>query len=126
MEQEGARPIGALRCGTDAGGVDGWCDRVRVVLTMSGASVVVCDVSDVGGSAADVVDAIARLQLTARRCGGEIRLHGSSPALAALLRAVGLSGVLGLAPSGGEPVVGAEEGEQALVDEGVEPGDGAV
>lgn len=69
------------------------CERLRVLLESSDAEVVVCDVR---GLAADAVtvDALARLQLTARRLGRRIRLHGSSPELDRLLSFVGLADVV--------------------------------
>lgn len=66
---------------------------------------------DVGGIAADAVavDVLARLQLTARRLGGEIRLRRVSTELQELLTFMGLAGVLRL-EAGGQ----AEEREQRL------------
>ena len=71
------------------------CERLRVVLTSSDAAVVVCDV---GGLPANIVtvEALARLQLTARRLGRRIELRSGTPELARLLAFVGLSDVLGL------------------------------
>ncbi|HEV2783464.1 MAG TPA: hypothetical protein VGX25_29110, partial [Actinophytocola sp.] len=54
-----------------------------------------CDVELRSGSAAEVVDALARLQLTALRCGGRIRLRRVDPALLALLELAGLTELLG-------------------------------
>ena len=82
-------------------------------------AVVVCDVS---GLRADIVtvDALARLQLTARRLGRRIELRGT-PELARLLAFVGLADVLGLGPRR-QP----EEREQPRrVEERVDRGDAA-
>jgi hypothetical protein len=51
---------------------------------------------DAGGLDADAVtlDLLARLQLTARRCGFELRLRGSSPELRELIAFAGLSATL--------------------------------
>jgi hypothetical protein len=51
---------------------------------------------DAAGLDADAVtlDLLARLQLTARRCGFELRLRGSSPELRELIAFAGLGRVL--------------------------------
>jgi hypothetical protein len=56
---------------------------------------------DVGMLAPDAlsIDALARLQLTAKRNGVHLQLTGVSPELAALLTFAGLAGVLGLEAS---------------------------
>ena len=56
---------------------------------------------DVGALAPDAlsIDALARLQLTAKRNGVHLQLTGASPELAALLAFAGLAGVLGLEAS---------------------------
>ncbi len=71
----------------------GLCDRVCALLERTGASVVLCDV---GGVAADAVtvDALARLQLAARRHRCVIRLRGASDRLRALVAFMGLDDVL--------------------------------
>jgi hypothetical protein len=77
---------------------------------------------DVSGLAAnlDGVEAIARLQLAARRAGCDVEFRGASPQLRALLAFCGLSGVVCLQGQ-------AEEREQPVdVEERVEPGDPAV
>ncbi len=56
-------------------------------------STIVCDVCALGPDAA-AVDALARLQLAARRLGLEIRLRHASKELQVLLAFVGLSDVL--------------------------------
>jgi hypothetical protein len=64
-------------------------------MTAPRPSTIVCDV---GALAPDVaaVDALARLQLTARRLGYEIRLRDASVDLKDLLDFVGLRDVLGV------------------------------
>jgi len=52
-----------------------------------------CDVSSLGADLS-TVDALARLQLLARRAGHEVRLQNASPELWALLSLVGLDEVL--------------------------------
>jgi ABC-type transporter Mla MlaB component len=72
----------------------GLSDRVCKLLEGSDAEVAVCDVSGVGVDAV-TVDALARLQLAARRHGCRIRLCGSaSRELLALVAFMGLTDVL--------------------------------
>lgn len=54
---------------------------------------VICDVGGLTQVNLAVVDVLARLQLTARRLGGRLRLHGAPPELLALLVLVGLDEV---------------------------------
>lgn len=68
-------------------------DRVCALLTESGADVVLCDVCDVEPDAV-TVDALARLQLAARRTGCAVRLRGASPDLCALIEFMGLADVV--------------------------------
>ena len=75
------------------------CLRLLEALQQSTCAVVVCDVRGVVPDAV-AVDALARLQLTARRRGGEIRLRGASRELKELLDVAGLGEVL---PLGVEP-----------------------
>jgi hypothetical protein len=71
-----------------------------------------------------LLDALARLQLAARRCGRSIRLRGPCPELCELLELVGLTDVIEAAPtSGGEAVGQADGGEQLGVEEVVQPRD---
>ncbi|GAB2586792.1 hypothetical protein GCM10027168_19520 [Streptomyces capparidis] len=108
-------------------GIPRLCDRLRALLATAPGGVVVCDVTALGAPDAVTVEALARLQLTARRAGGEIRLRGAHPALRALLDLAGLGAVL--PPEGRSPLQvrrQAEQREQAGgVQEGVEPGDPA-
>ena len=91
------------------------------MLACTDAALVVCDVGDLEANMV-TVDALARLQLTARRLGCRIELRGGSPELAGLLAFVGLTDVLGLGPRR-QP----EEGEQPRrVEERVDRGDAAV
>ena len=70
----------------------GLCDRVCAVLE-TGGSVVWCDVSGVDPDAV-TVDALARLQLAARRRSCEVRLLQASDALLELVELMGLTHVL--------------------------------
>jgi ABC-type transporter Mla MlaB component len=71
----------------------GLCDRVCALLEASGPSVAVCDVSGVVPDAV-TVDALARLQLAARRHGCQVRLRRASDELLELVTFMGLRDVL--------------------------------
>jgi ABC-type transporter Mla MlaB component len=71
----------------------GLCDRVCALLARSGAPAAVCDVRGVEPDAV-TVDALARLQLAARRHACQVRLRGASSELLALLAFMGLQDVL--------------------------------
>ena len=91
---------------------------VRALLKDTGAAVVVCDVAALRPVTLASVDVLARLELTARRAGGRIRLRDPAPALRALLDLVGLPFELEGKAEQREPALGVEEA--------VEPGDPAV
>jgi ABC-type transporter Mla MlaB component len=98
------------------------CERARSELERSGAEVLVCDVAGLTHPDAGTIEALARLQLTARRLGSRIRLRDPSPELRGLLDLFGLADVLRV-EAGRQP----EEREQPLgVEEGVEMGDPPV
>lgn len=69
------------------------CDRFCARLTASGARLVLCDVRRAAVDAV-TVDALARLQLAARRHGCTVRLVHASPALRELVDLMGLPDVL--------------------------------
>ena len=71
----------------------GLCERVRGLLAEIHAEVVRCEVDGVEPDAV-TVDALARLQLAARRYGCRVRLCGASDELLALVTFVGLEDVL--------------------------------
>ncbi len=81
----------------------GLCECVRALLECSGADLVVCDVGALVDADAVTVDAFARLQLTARRLGREVRLRDASRALCDLLVLAGLSDVVPLCGGLGRP-----------------------
>ncbi|MFI6039844.1 STAS domain-containing protein [Streptomyces sp. NPDC051315] len=111
-------PVLALAGPVTRSRVAGHCDDLRMLLEGSGARVVVCDVAGLGPPGLLAVDLLARLQLTARRAGGRVRLRDPDPALCALLDLVGLRF---------EVEGQAEQGEPALgVEEEVEPGEAPV
>jgi ABC-type transporter Mla MlaB component len=77
------------------GDVPRLCERLRVLLSSGDVEVVVCDVRALAADAV-TVDALARLQLTARRHGRQIKLHRASRELEELLSFAGLAEIVGL------------------------------
>lgn len=71
----------------------GLCDRICRLLEQEEPSIAFCDVGGVEASAV-TADALARLQLAARRRECQIRLRGCSPELRSLIRFMGLDAVL--------------------------------
>ena len=72
----------------------GLCDRVCAILGDAPADEALCDVRGVEPDAV-TVDALARLQLAARRTGCRVRLRNASPELLELVAFMGLADVLG-------------------------------
>jgi ABC-type transporter Mla MlaB component len=83
----------AIRGPLERGDLPGLYSRVCDLLAANAGSVVAADVS---GCAADAVavEALARLQLGARRHGCLVRLRNASPELVALVAFMGLGRVL--------------------------------
>ena len=71
----------------------GLCVRVGALFAEHGPGIVHCDVETVAADAV-TVDALARLQLAARRSGCQVRLRHASPDLRALVGFLGLDAVL--------------------------------
>ena len=71
----------------------GLCDRVCTLLSENGSGDVRCDVAGVDADAV-TVDALARLQLAARRQGCRIHLANASDDLLDLVAFMGLRDVL--------------------------------
>jgi ABC-type transporter Mla MlaB component len=71
----------------------GLCDRVCALLQGSDAHVALCDVRGIEPDAV-TVDALARLQLAARRHGCQVRLRYASDELLELVDFMGLTDVL--------------------------------
>lgn len=101
------------------------CERARVLLEDREAAAVVCDVGSLIEPDAAAVDALARLQLTARRLGHEVRLRHTSQELQNLLSLAGLCRVVpSQTGSGIEPRRQIKEGEEACgVEEEIRPDD---
>ncbi len=112
----------------DRADVPGLCERLRELLEGVGPDRVVCDVGAVTGPDAATVDALARMQLTARRLGRQMRLSQASCELQELLALMGLRGVLPLsAPLWVKPRRQAEEREKRRgIQEEADPGDPAI
>ncbi|MDQ1380038.1 MAG: hypothetical protein QOJ71_757 [Actinomycetota bacterium] len=77
-----------------------------VELPLPEPTIVGCDVSRVTEPDECALDALARLQLTARRLGATIHLHHATPALADLIELAGLADVLIVEP--GKPTDAAD------------------
>lgn len=71
----------------------GLCRRVCTLLRENRAAVAVCDVRGIEPDAV-TIDALARLQLAARRTGCRIRLRNASGELVELVEFMGLTDVL--------------------------------
>lgn len=124
---EGARPdpereefvlfLGTTIAPEDVGGL--W-RRVQELAPRAHPLLIVCDVGALENPDVAAVDALARLQLRARRCGNEIRLRSATPQLKDLL---GFTGFERCLPSYEKPGSGilrvelrrqAEERKEAL------------
>jgi ABC-type transporter Mla MlaB component len=100
-------------------------ERVRGVVEAGEAEVVVCDLEGLAAPDVATLDALARLQLAARRAGGRIRLQHACASLRELLALTGLGEVVPLgAGSVVQPLRQPEQREQPLdVEEEGDPGD---
>jgi ABC-type transporter Mla MlaB component len=78
----------------DRSAIAGLCERTRVLLERSDADLVVCDVGALLDPDVVTVEALARLQLTARRMGRQVRILGACAELADLLTLSGLSEIV--------------------------------
>lgn len=77
----------------ERGDLPGLCDRVCALLERTGAAVAVCDLAAVEVDAV-IVDALARLQLAARRQRCELRVRNASSELRDLIAFMGLDETL--------------------------------
>jgi ABC-type transporter Mla MlaB component len=71
----------------------GLCERVCGLLARSGADIALCNVRGIRPDAV-TIDALARLQLAARRHGCQVRLRHASDELLELVDFMGLTDVL--------------------------------
>ena len=102
------------------------CSEARRLFASGGVDIVVCDVGAMVEPDVMVIEALARLQLTARRAGGSIAVWQASGGLRDLLALVGFCDVVALCDNsrlGSRRQL--EEREQPRVEEGVDGGDPA-
>ena len=101
------------------------CDRALSLIEAADTEVVVCDVGAIVDPDASAIDALARLQLSARRVGRRICLSHASRELEGLLALMGLGEVVPLdAGSALQPRGEPEQREIACgVEEEADPGD---
>ena len=102
----------------------GLAERVRAGLH-GGTDVVVCDVGGLSETSVAAISLLARLQLTARRLGGRVRVRNASPELHELLALAGLCDVVGACPPLPVEALGQSEQREELlgVQEEGDPGD---
>ena len=104
-------------------GIPWLCDRVHRLLEGCEGDLVICDVTGLAETDAVVVEALARLQLTAARLGGRMFVRHAGRELLGLVAFMGLAGVIA-AELPLELAGQAEEREQALgVEEERDPAD---
>jgi anti-anti-sigma regulatory factor len=70
------------------------CARAQVLLLVAGGDQLVCDLSGLPRAHLGAIDALARLQLAARRGGCRLLLRGTPAQLAWLIELCGLERVL--------------------------------
>src|SRR5262249_56454852 len=105
----------------------GLCGQARRLLATRGADLVTCVVAALTPADATAVDALARLQLPARRLGRAIRLRDAPAELRDLLALSGLRDALPLcAGLGTQAHRQIEQREQLRIDEEVDPPDPPV
>lgn len=110
----------------DRGDVCALCERLSAVMATSQADTVVCDVHTLPPNAR-ALEALARLQLTARRAKRRIRLHRPRPELLQLLDFAGLAEVIAYELPAGQRQRHPEHREDPLdVEEAVDRGDPPV
>lgn len=99
--------------------IPGLCERLLAAVERSGASRIDCDVGGLSDVDVVAVEAVARLELAARRAGARLRLRRAPRGLVGLLAWLGLRDVLVI-----EVERQAEQREQVGgVEEGRDPGD---
>lgn len=85
------------------------CEQARSGLERTGATELICDAGALAEPSLAAVDALARLRLTARRAGADLRIRDPGAGLWQLLLLTGLVEVIG-EPEHREPALGVQEG----------------
>jgi ABC-type transporter Mla MlaB component len=94
MDTPGPHPLAfTIRGPISRDDLPGLCDRVCALLEANHAEIALCDVRGVPTDAV-TVDALARLQLAARRHGCRVHLQNTSTELLELVAFMGLTDVL--------------------------------
>ncbi|MFB9239306.1 hypothetical protein ACFFWC_27865 [Plantactinospora siamensis] len=112
MYEYPAPPVLVLDPGMARAGIPELCDRLAALLR-GYLGVVVLELPGTVAPSMVVVEAIARLRLTARRFGADIRVRDPDDRLGQLLALTGLDGVIAV-ESAGVPQRKAEQREQPL------------
>lgn len=90
-------PLTVVLTGTvDADAIAAWCAQVRALST-AGHRTIRCDVRGLSDCAAAILHVLTRIQLTAKRSGGEVLLLGANDTLRTVLELAGMTEVLPLA-----------------------------
>jgi ABC-type transporter Mla MlaB component len=76
--------------------IPGLCKRARALMDRGPVDMVICDVGALTGPDGATIDALARLQLAARRRGCRVALRGAGADLLGLLALSGLSDIVPL------------------------------
>jgi anti-anti-sigma regulatory factor len=74
------------------------CERVRAIVVVGSTELVICEVSGLVAPDAAAVDALARMQLTARRLGCSLGVRHACPVLVELIVLSGLADVVRFVP----------------------------
>lgn len=123
--QERPPPVFAIGPVVDRADIPRLCALLAALVRDTSADAVLCDVGAIIAPDAVTIEALARLRLTARRLGCDLRVLSAHPRLMDLVALTGLSDALDL--GSGEVGRQAEEREQVLgVEEEVETVDTPV
>jgi ABC-type transporter Mla MlaB component len=95
---QGDHPVDIVLDGVIArGDIPGLCEHASSQIRGEHGRVILCDVGGIVDPDAVAVDAVARLQLTAKRLGCELHLRGAGAELLELIALAGLSEIVPLA-----------------------------
>jgi ABC-type transporter Mla MlaB component len=95
VPQERPPPVFAIGPVVDRADIPRLWARLAALVRDTSAAAVLCDVGAVTAPDAATVEALARLRLTARRLGCDLRVLRAHPHLTDLVALTGLSDVLG-------------------------------